>query len=71
MNAIQYLFVQYLTWNHYFFLSLKDVSEMKSALKRSKEMFLEKVFPTEEEKLAIPCRGMKLKTINKFFTNYR
>lgn len=44
---------------------------MKSALKRSKEMFLEKVFPTEEEKLAIPCRGMKLKTINKLFTNYR
>ncbi|CAG2201386.1 unnamed protein product [Mytilus edulis] len=48
-----------------------DVSEMKSALKRSKEMFLEKVFPTEEEKQAIACRGMKLKTINKWFINYR
>lgn len=55
------------------FLSLKYVSEMKSALKRSNELFMEKV-STEEEKQAIACRGMKLKTItliNGSLINYK
>lgn len=54
-----------------YFVFPGNEGEQKRALEKSKALFLLKRYPSTEEKSELLVRGLQMKTVNKWFINYR